>query len=101
MKNFLKRAAALGLACLMTATTALASEALGDRLYCALREDEIALAKWREWQDTLKEQGEEELLSRLHPFCLPPGGLKGWTEYRELRHLAWGRTVRALTEDRK
>ena len=33
MKNFLKRAAALGLACLMTATTALASEALGDRLY--------------------------------------------------------------------
>ena len=75
--------------------------ALCDRIYCALREDEIALAKWREWQDTLKEQGEEEVLSRLHPFCLPPGGLKGWTEYRELRHLAWGRTVRALTEDRK
>ncbi len=72
--------------------------AMCDRIYCVLREDEIALAKWREWQNALKDQGEEELLARLHPFHLPPAALKGWTEYRELRHLAWGRTIRALTE---
>ena len=71
---------------------------LCDCIYCILREDELAQAKWREWQTLLQDQGESELLSRLRPFYLPPAGIQGWTEYRELRHLAWGRAIRALTE---
>ena len=71
---------------------------LCERIYVPIREDEIALQKLLDWQGQLEAQGQEALARRLRIFRLPPPGPETLTEYRELRHMAWGRTIKALAE---
>ncbi len=70
-------------------------------IYVPVREDDLALAKLAEWEDYLAEQGAGVIKSRLKTFRLPTPGPEEMTEYRELRHMAWGRTIRALAEGEK
>ncbi len=69
-----------------------------DRVYVPLREDRLAIAKWEEWREHLEETRGEAFLSRLRPYRLPPESLPEWVDYRELRHMAWGRCLKALAE---
>ena len=71
---------------------------LCERIYVTIREDEIALQKLLEWQSQLEASGAGDILPRLRTFRLPQPAPEKLTEYRELRHMAWGKTVKALTE---
>ena len=71
---------------------------LCERVYVPVREDRIALSKLTEWQDQLREQGAEALLKRLRTYRLPLPGPDRIVEYRELRYLPWGRTIKALAD---
>ena len=71
---------------------------LCDRIYVSVREDEISLAKLKEWEEHLSARGWEFLLPRLRTFRLPLPAPESWVEYRELRYLPWGRTVKMLAE---
>ncbi|MBO4872898.1 MAG: hypothetical protein J5496_05745 [Lachnospiraceae bacterium] len=71
---------------------------LCEKIYVPIREDEIALNKLLEWQGQLEAQGGGDLLQRLRTYRLPPPAPSALTEYRELKHLSWGRTIKALAE---
>lgn len=71
---------------------------LCSRLYVPIREDALAFAKLKEWQAYLEGRGRGELIRKMKTYRLPPPAPGRIMEYRELRHLSWGKTIRALAE---
>lgn len=71
---------------------------LCDRIYVALREDRLSQCKLQEWQETLRRKQGEEILKRIRPYRLPQESPSDWVDYRELRLMPWGRSLKALVE---
>lgn len=71
---------------------------LCERIYVPLREDRLSQTKLQEWQEALSRKQGEDVLKKIRAYRLPREAPPDWVEYRELRLMPWGRSLKALAE---